>query len=89
MTTQVISKSELIDVVLVKYQSEMNQFKNKITFFERKYKSSFSFFERKIKRSPENFEKWDDYIEWQAYLQSFNEIMKKIKSLKCGDYKIT
>lgn len=88
MTTQVISRSELIEGILVKYLSEIHQMRDKIRFFEKKYKSTFIMFERKLKKSPENFRKWDDYIEWGAYLESFDEIMQKIKRLNRGDFKI-
>lgn len=39
----------------------------KVRLFEIKYKSTFAEFERQIKNQQEDFEKWDDYMEWKAY----------------------
>ena len=40
--------------------------------FEKKYGLEFEDFERQIKSAvKEDFEKWDDYIEWKAYSKSY------------------
>jgi len=47
--------------------------KEKIALFEKKYGKTFSEFEKEV-LSEENFEKWDDYLEWKAYLKSLKEL---------------
>ena len=39
-----------------------------IKFFEQKYQKNFDAFEAEINSSKEeDYEKWDDYIEWKAF----------------------
>ncbi|MFQ6056657.1 MAG: hypothetical protein ACE5J3_11825 [Methanosarcinales archaeon] len=41
--------------------------------FSDKYNTTFKEFEKKIENSiEENFEEWDDYIEWKAYAEALN-----------------
>jgi len=41
-----------------------------IRLFEIKYGKTFEEFERELKSSPENFEAWDDYMEWKACVKA-------------------
>ena len=56
-----------------------------------KYSCDSNEFEVRVKKSSkEDFEKWDDYIEWKAYINSLKEIELKLKELKSAkDIKIT
>ena len=47
--------------------------KGKIALFEKKYGKTFSEFEKEV-LSEEDFEKWDDYLEWKAYVKSLKEL---------------
>ena len=48
------------------------------------------FFEQEIKKSrQEDFSKWDDYIEWKAYLKTAEDIAFKIQEVKNGHFAIT
>lgn len=51
--------------------------KAKIKSFERKYGCNIDAFEKKLARSPEDFECWDDFIEWKAYADSLNDLESK------------
>ncbi|MDL1971291.1 MAG: hypothetical protein LWW94_10100 [Candidatus Desulfofervidaceae bacterium] len=55
---------------------ELHVIKEKITLFERKYKKSFEEFEKEVFEK-ENFEKWDDYMEWKAYLRMLEDLERK------------
>ncbi|MFQ5637288.1 MAG: hypothetical protein ACE5IR_04765 [bacterium] len=69
---------------------EIHKSKEKTKFFEQKYSSSFNEFERKIKNATkEEFEKWDDYMEWKTYENLLNKFNKEKKDLEVGDYKIS
>ncbi|NPA39166.1 MAG: hypothetical protein GXO57_01785 [Thermodesulfobacteria bacterium] len=43
--------------------------KEKISLFEKKYGKTFFEFEKEV-LAKEDFEKWDDYLEWKAYIKS-------------------
>ena len=66
----------------LKLISEMIPIKERIKLFENKYDSNFLKFEKKVKQQPENFNLWDDYIEWKAYQTKFEEIKEKIGEIK-------
>lgn len=66
----------------LKLISEMVPIKERIKLFENKYDSNFKNFEKKIKQQPEDFKLWDDYIEWKAYQNKFEEIKEKIGEVK-------
>jgi hypothetical protein len=48
--------------------------KERIRYFERKYGCNFKTFEDRLKHLPENFECWDDFIEWKAYADSLKDL---------------
>jgi len=66
----------------LKLISEMIPIRERIRLFENKYNLSFENFEKKIKQQPEDFKLWDDYIEWKAYQNKFNEIKETINKVK-------
>ncbi len=66
----------------LKLISEMIPIRERIRLFENKYNLSFENFEKKIKQQQEDFKLWDDYIEWKAYQNKFNEIKETINKLK-------
>ncbi len=78
----VVSKSEVKEYEKLKTVSQLVPIKEKIKLFERKYGSSFKEFEEEVKRGEEDFEKWDDYIEWKAYLESMKELTAKLKEIE-------
>ena len=57
---------------LIKFY-DLHIVKEKVSLFEKKYGKTFSEFEKEV-LSEENFEKWDDYLEWKAYLKSLKEL---------------
>ncbi|MBS1514932.1 MAG: hypothetical protein JSS63_07860 [Bacteroidetes bacterium] len=55
----------------------------KLEYFSKKYNSTFEEFEKKIKTSKkENFEEWDDYIEWNAFQNSYQDLRSEIQNKK-------
>ncbi len=66
-------KSALINIVHDLSVSKMTEFKSSIEEFEKKYHTDFESFDSKIKATEkEDFEKWDDFIEWKAYSTAYN-----------------
>ncbi len=86
---QIISKEQVSNWVLLDYFAQKQVLNDKIVFLERKYTTDFQTFEKEINQaSEENFEKWDDYIEWQAYNQFLFEIIVKIEDIKNGYFQL-
>ena len=48
-----------------------------IRLFEKKYNKKFSEFEKEVSEK-ENFEKWDDYLDWKSAIKELKYIKKKI-----------
>jgi hypothetical protein len=79
MKTLKISKDEIKNYEKLKIISQIALVKTKIELFEKKYDCSFKNFYEKIKKTEhEDFEKWDDYIEWKAYVESLQDLEQKI-----------
>jgi len=57
---------------------DLHIIREKLLLFEKKYGKTFSEFEKEV-LSKENFEKWDDYLEWKAYLKSLKELEDTLK----------
>jgi hypothetical protein len=48
--------------------------KEKICSLERKHGCDLETFEDRLKQLPEDFECWDDFIEWKAYADSLKNL---------------
>jgi len=55
---------------------------DRIKLFEQKYNMPFNEFEKFVNDNEENFENWDAYIEWKAYIESMKDIKLKLDKLK-------
>ena len=65
-------KSALINIVHDLSISKMKEYKSSMQGFEKKYGMLFEDFDKQIKSGvKEDFEKWDDYIEWKAYFKTY------------------
>ncbi|MDO8140012.1 MAG: hypothetical protein Q6358_00800 [Candidatus Brocadiales bacterium] len=82
MKTIEVNKEEIINFLRLDLISEIQSLKKSLELFERKYNQSFKEFEKKVLEGEENFEKWDDYIEWMAYASTYKDRMKDLKNLK-------
>ncbi len=84
-----ISKQEVSNLVLLEYAALSQLYKEKILFFEKKYGLNIFEFEQKINNSiDDNFEAWDDLIEWEANSKFFQEISSKIEDIKYGHFQM-
>ena len=83
------SKQQISQWALMNYLAEKQVFQEKNRFYEAKYSTDFQGFEKKINlATEENFEAWDDYIEWQAYQNFLREINHKIEEIRHGDFQM-
>ena len=76
-----ITKEKVQQVQYYELLFQMHILKSKLDLFTNKYKSNLEEFESQIKSSDtENFELWDDMMEWKAYQKSYEEIKEIINS---------
>ena len=73
-----VSKEEVKGFEKLKAISQIAPIKERIRFFDGKYGCTLGEFKNKIKQEKEDFEKWDDYIEWNAYIESLRDLKSKI-----------
>ena len=85
----IVKKKDIVDALLIEAYGEMHQIKEKIRFFQGKYQQDFEDFSKSVKKSDEDFEQFDDYIEWKAYQKVYYETIQKIEDLKSGNFQVT
>ena len=86
-----VTKREIIEFKKLEIISQIASIKSKIELFESKYGYKFEDFEKKLKeKRDEDFEEWDDYIEWKAYVRTLEELKEKLKEIEnAKDIRIT
>ena len=78
-----VTKKEVIEYKKLEIISQIASIKSKIELFESKYGCKFEDFEKKLKeKQDEDFEEWDDYIEWKAYVRTLEELREKLKEIE-------
>ena len=80
-TSIVVSADDVKAFEKLKIISYIAPLKERIRSFERKYGLGFGSFEDKMKSQPEDFESWDDFIEWKAYTESLKDLEIKLKNI--------
>jgi hypothetical protein len=83
-----IRKENITSLLLMELYSELFHTQEKIGLFENKYNLNYEDFEKKINSLPEDFDSYDDFIEWKAYIKIFRETEQKIEDLKNGNFTV-
>ena len=81
-TSITISVEDIKAFEKLKLISQIAPLKERIRSFERKYRCDLNAFEAKLKQLPEDFERWDDFIEWKAYADSLKDLESKLKKIE-------
>ncbi|MCX7736158.1 MAG: hypothetical protein N2319_05555 [Candidatus Kapabacteria bacterium] len=85
-----INFEQVKDYQLYSIIYQIHNIKDKLSFFEKKYNKNFQEFEEEIKsNSEENFEKWDDYIQWKAYIKSYQKLNSEREDILNGNYQFS
>ncbi len=88
-TSIVVSVDDIKAFEKLKLISQIAPVKERIRTFERKYGCNLHAFEDKLKQLSEDFERWDDFIEWKAYADSLNDLESKLKKIEdATDFRI-
>ena len=81
-----ISKDEIKEYEKLKIISKLAMAKGKIELLENKYSCSFNELDKIIKnKESENFNTWDDYIEWKAYKKTIEKLKQRIKEIESAE----
>lgn len=82
MKTIEVKKEEVINVLRLDLISEIQTLKKSLELYENKYGKSLKKFEKEVLEGDENFERWDDYMEWKAYENTCKDRLRHLKDLK-------
>ncbi|MHA1649084.1 MAG: hypothetical protein ACTSYB_02730 [Candidatus Helarchaeota archaeon] len=77
-----ISKDEIKEYEKLKILSQLTLLKEKVLLFEKKYGVSLEEFKKNIPNRPENFEEWDDFIEWKTVIETIKELKLKLVEIE-------
>ena len=81
-TSIVVSVDDIKAFEKLKLISQIAPVKERIRYFENKYKCDVEVFEKKLKELPEDFGRWDDFIEWKAYSDSLKDLGSKLRKIE-------
>ena len=76
-----VSFEEIKFLAKLKTLYELDNVNSKIKELEEKYGKSFEEFKREVESSSEEFERWDDLIEWEALLEYKEKLEKKLEEI--------
>ena len=82
MKTIEVKKEAVINVLRLELVSEIQALKKSLELYEIKYGKSLKEFEKEVLEGKEDFEKWDDYMEWKAYENTCKDRLSHLKDLK-------
>ncbi len=77
-----ICEKEIKRYTKLKIIGDLVPIKEHIKYFEKKYGLSYDEFEKQISETDEEFERWDDYIEWKAYQKKIADLNKSLDSIE-------
>ena len=85
----VVSVDDIRTFEKLKLISEISPVKERIRSFENKHGCNIAAFEERLRKLPEDFELWDDFIEWKAYTDSLKDLESKLKKIEYAtDFRI-
>jgi len=84
-----VQKQNIADWIVVGYLADLHTVTEKLRYLEQKYSQTWDEFSKQIKESSsENFNRWDDYIEWKAYVKTDKDLKFKIEEVRRGNFEI-
>jgi len=77
------ARKEFFRFLMGETQIKVEYYRSLMKPFERKYSTSFKDFKKQVESSKqEDFQAWDDLIEWEAYFRANGEWSKKYEELQ-------
>ena len=77
-----IHDNDIMQYKKLKLIGDIAPVREHLKLFETKYGMLLEEFEQQLKTADEDFEKWDDYIEWKAYSEKMIELKKALQSIE-------
>jgi hypothetical protein len=88
--TITIQKQNVAVWLKAEYLATLHTVNEKRRLFERKYGQTWEEFSEEVEgASEEDFARWDDYIEWKAYVKTAEDLAVKIVEVKRGNFEVT
>lgn len=84
-----LNKAEAAKILQDYYIARLNTLIIKEYTFQHKYNMLFPQFELYIQQSSrENFEQWDDYMEWKAFRKSIEQLQNLVNAIEHGNFEL-
>lgn len=83
-----VSKNEVADLLRLDLMARLREAKEKESLYRRTHQQSFETFKQTVRQGEEDFEQWDDYVEWKAYRKVRRDLEQKIDALRRGDFEV-
>jgi hypothetical protein len=84
-----VGKQDIGQLLLLDYLASLHSAQEKLRLFECKYQTSLKDFSDSLKASEqEDFEAWDDYMEWKAFQRVSDDLSQKIDEIKHGYFEV-
>lgn len=80
---QSLAKNEILSLLMDKILNKTEYYLTRCNEMEQKYGKSFAAFKTQVeKNEKEEFQEWDDLIEWEAYELAYKDSKKKYEELQ-------
>ena len=77
-----VTKSEIKEYEKLKIIAERVPILEKLAQFQKKYESTLEDFETQLPAREENYEEWDDFIEWKGYASALVDLDQKWQDIE-------
>ncbi len=84
----IVSKEELLAFKKLDLFYQMNLLREQSARLERKYDCSLEYFRSLVNDSDENYEMWDDLIEWEACQSALSEVSSLLERINAEDIEV-
>lgn len=85
----IVPKQSVANWLIAECLATQHTVNEKIRLYERKYNQSWEDFSLSLHAAAdEDFERWDDYIEWKAYQKLSEELTVKLNEVKHGNFEV-
>ena len=85
---EVLTRQSVANSIIMENLSELHALREAVRFYESKYGQSLEHFERSLSEQEEDFQRFDDYIDWKGAARAACELEKRIKELRRGHFKV-
>lgn len=70
-----ITSQEVRSYLRMRHYTQLTLIKEKLALFKKKYNCDFPEFENSVTSAKkEDFQRWDDYMEWKAFFKKYNRL---------------